>query len=86
MASLSTRTFRQSITCSANALIIYIPSPKMLKKHTVYIVDSIRTKLPYLLLNFPHTCLVFCVESLIEGVRATRCFSPFLEFLEICTL
>ena len=29
----------------------------------LYIVDSIRIKLPYRLLDFPQTCVVFCVES-----------------------
>ena len=31
----------------------------------LYIVDSIRIKLPYPLLDFPKTCVVFCVETLI---------------------
>ena len=31
----------------------------------LYIVDSTRTSLPYRLLDFPQTCVVFCVESII---------------------
>ena len=31
----------------------------------LYIVDSIRINLPYPLLDFPQTCVVFCVETLI---------------------
>ena len=29
----------------------------------LYILDSIRIKLPYLLLDFPQTCVVFSVET-----------------------
>ena len=53
---------------SVNALIIY-----SLAKDVeggggdciLYIVDSIWIRLPYQLLDFPQTCVVFCVESLI---------------------
>ena len=31
----------------------------------LYIVDSIRIKLPYPLLDFPQTCVVFSVETFI---------------------
>ena len=58
---ISTGTFRQSITCSAMYSLA-----KDVKRggadRILYIVDSIRIKLSYPLLDFP---LVFCDESLI---------------------
>ena len=65
---ISTGTFRQSITCSVNALVIYSLAKDVeggRGDSILYIVDSIRIKLPYPLLDFPQTCVVFCVESLI---------------------
>ena len=61
-------TFRQSKPSSANALIIYSLAKDVERgggDRILYIVDSIRIKLPYPLLDFPQTCVVFCVESLI---------------------
>ena len=57
----------KSITCSANALICSLAKDVEGGggDSILYIVDSIRIKLPYPLLNFPQTCVVFCVESLI---------------------
>ena len=64
---ISTGTFRQSITCSVNAHIIF-PLAKDVEGGggdcILYILDSIWIKLPYTLLDFPLTCVVFCVESL----------------------
>ena len=65
---MSTLTFRQSITCSANALIIYTLAKDVKgggDDRILYIVDSIRIKLPNPLLDFPQTCVVLCDESLI---------------------
>ena len=54
--------FRQSIICSANALIIY-SLPKMLGVEvTAYCIS-----LTFPLLDFPQTCVAFCVESLNPG-------------------
>ena len=62
-----TVTFKQSITCSANALIMYSLAKDVEGggERILHIVDSIWIKLPYQLLGFPKTCVVFCVESLI---------------------
>ena len=61
-------TFRQRITCSANALIIYSLAKDVERDGgdpILFIVDSIPIKLLYPLLDFPQTCVVFCVKSLI---------------------
>ena len=59
----------KSITCNANALILY-PLAKDVEggggERILYIVDSIGIKLSYPLFDFPQTCVVFCVESLVE--------------------
>ena len=56
------------ITCCANALIIYSHAKDVEGgggDHILYIVDSIRTKLPYPLLDWPPTCVLFCVAPFI---------------------
>ena len=65
---ISTGAFRQSITCSASALIIYSLTKAVERgggNGVLCIVDSFRIKLPYTLIDFPQICVVFCVESLI---------------------
>ena len=65
---ISTRTFRQSLTGSAKALYTHTLAKDVEGDggdRILYIVVSIRIKLPYSLFGFPQTCVVFCVESLI---------------------